>query len=188
MRNQATCHPEEVAHSFGMCRRCYMKIYNKQKYQQDRDKELARVKAYQANDGYSERRRELYLENLIRERAKQRKYHRENREARNAAHKEWIRKNKVKQRHAMWKREYGLDVETIRLALVEQQGLCAICKTNIIGSDTKGKLLLAVDHDHSTGAFRGLLCSKCNKGLGLFGDNEEGVAAALAYLQRASRS
>jgi hypothetical protein len=40
-----------------------------------------------------------------------------------------------------------------------------------------------VDHNHTTGKVRGLLCSSCNGALGLFKDNPEVVAAALLYLK-----
>lgn len=42
----------------------------------------------------------------------------------------------------------------------------------------------ALDHDHTTGAFRGWLCWHCNTALGLLGDCVEGVERALAYLKR----
>ena len=41
------------------------------------------------------------------------------------------------------------------------------------------------DHDHGTGAFRGWLCGKCNKGLGLLGDSLSGVERAATYLRGA---
>jgi hypothetical protein len=41
-----------------------------------------------------------------------------------------------------------------------------------------------MDHDHGTGAFRGWLCTPCNAGIGLLGDNAEGVRRALQYLSK----
>jgi hypothetical protein len=65
----------------------------------------------------------------------------------------------------------------------EQKGVCAKCgKTNDDG------VSLAVDHCHTTGTIRGLLCRKCNVGIGLLGDNIEGLQAALDYLLRAEAS
>lgn len=60
--------------------------------------------------------------------------------------------------------------------LAEQQGgACAICRA----TDKP----LNVDHDHRSGAIRGLLCSACNAGLGLFGDNPGRIAVAATYLR-----
>ena len=43
---------------------------------------------------------------------------------------------------------------------------------------------LFCDHDHATAKFRSWICRKCNSGIGLLGDSEEGVRQALAYLER----
>lgn len=50
---------------------------------------------------------------------------------------------------------------------------CAIC-----GGEGRD-----LDHDHASGAFRGVLCSPCNKGIGLLGDNSARLAAAARYLE-----
>src|SRR5262245_32129606 len=56
-----------------------------------------------------------------------------------------------------------------------QGGLCAICRK-------PSKLRLCVDHCHVTGMIRGLLCRKCNAGLGCLGEDQRALVAALAYL------
>ena len=43
---------------------------------------------------------------------------------------------------------------------------------------------LCYDHDHKTMEFRGVLCKKCNKGLGNLGDTLEGVMRAVNYLSK----
>ena len=58
--------------------------------------------------------------------------------------------------------------------LVALQGGCVIC-----GGDSKH---WHGDHDHATGAFRGVLCNRCNMGLGLFRDDRRLLQAADAYL------
>lgn len=50
-----------------------------------------------------------------------------------------------------------------------------------------GKRSMHLDHCHLTGAFRGWLCGRCNKGIGALGDYIGGVTLALQYLQRAYR-
>lgn len=60
-------------------------------------------------------------------------------------------------------RDYGLTEVQYEEMLTAQGGVCAICR----GSCPTGRSL-AVDHDHTTGAIRGLLCVRCNQGLGVY--------------------
>lgn len=77
------------------------------------------------------------------------------------------------------KRSFGMTVERYNEILRKQDGLCAICRRPPQGR----KKRLSVDHCHETGAIRGLLCDHCNRGLGLIGDNIEGLSRAIAYLR-----
>lgn len=56
---------------------------------------------------------------------------------------------------------------------------CEACDAPPNGSGS-----LHLDHDHTTGKFRGWLCSRCNTAIGKLGDNVAGVRRALAYLAR----
>jgi hypothetical protein len=62
--------------------------------------------------------------------------------------------------------------------LAQQNGVCEICKRTC----SSGKRL-AIDHNHSTGKIRGLLCGKCNCGLGMFLDSFELLESASRYLK-----
>lgn len=77
-------------------------------------------------------------------------------------------------------REFGMTEEDHTKMLSEQNGVCAIC-----GKPDPLSQALAVDHDHETGVVRGLLCSHCNKGLGLFRENAELLVAAAEYIKKA---
>lgn len=74
------------------------------------------------------------------------------------------------------KKKYGITPQEYEQRLASQGGVCAICKQPPAGKDH------AVDHCHSTGAVRGILCSKCNTGLGQFQDSPELLLNAVAYL------
>jgi hypothetical protein len=69
--------------------------------------------------------------------------------------------------------------------LEAQGGCCAVCRKPESARNKRGELLpLAVDHCHQTGKVRALLCSLCNKGIGLFGDDPALLRAAADYLER----
>lgn len=80
-------------------------------------------------------------------------------------------------------RLYGLSVEDYEHMNKVQGGACRICRQPERRVNTFGERRpLAVDHDHATGAIRGLLCADCNKALGLFGDKPSRLWRAWLYL------
>lgn len=91
------------------------------------------------------------------------------------------------------KSQYGLTPEDVAVMLDQQDGCCALC------GDRPGPLEngwyktghfresgLVIDHDHTTGAVRGMVCSNCNTGLGLLKEDPERLRRAIAYIQRCS--
>lgn len=87
---------------------------------------------------------------------------------------------KAVQRRGHYHRKYGCTPEFKEQLLESQGGVCAIC-----GKVADGKWHL--DHEHGTGRIRGVLCSRCNQGLGLFGDDPEVCSAAADYLSNPTR-
>ena len=82
------------------------------------------------------------------------------------------------------KTAFGLSLEVYNNMLSAQGGVCAICKKEESVLSVKGKTKsLAVDHCHTTGRVRGLLCQKCNQALGLFDDDLERLNSAISYLK-----
>lgn len=75
--------------------------------------------------------------------------------------------------------KYGISWKKYQEINISQNGVCAICKREC----TCGRKL-AVDHAHKTGVVRGLLCSRCNRGIGLFGDSADMLDAASNYLKK----
>lgn len=84
------------------------------------------------------------------------------------------------------KNVYGISLEQYAGMLEAQGGVCAICGRHETRTDARnGKVRhLSVDHCHKTRKVRGLLCSKCNIGLGKFDDSEEMLYRAIAYKQK----
>ena len=77
------------------------------------------------------------------------------------------------------KRNPGWDIDRYNEYLELQQGKCAICGT----TEYTNKDWCA-DHDHATNQPRGLLCGRCNAGLGYFKDNPEYLQSAINYLSK----
>lgn len=73
---------------------------------------------------------------------------------------------------------YNLSPAEFEAMNTAQNGRCAICG----GTETYEHRTLCVDHDHATGAVRGLLCTRCNKALGGFQDSPDLLMSAVAYL------
>jgi hypothetical protein len=69
--------------------------------------------------------------------------------------------------------------DTFDSKMRSQAGRCALC-----GDPPGGKRRLHHDHCHATGFDRGLLCARCNMGLGMFRDRPDLLRAAAAYLER----
>lgn len=88
---------------------------------------------------------------------------------------------RVANRNSAYKRRYNITLEDYNEMLVAQGHCCAICSC---GSWESRDGRLHVDHDHQTGEVRGLLCYKCNVGLGSFQDDPAGLRAAADYLER----
>lgn len=77
---------------------------------------------------------------------------------------------------------YGIDLDEYERLLASQDGGCAICGEAYCQDGRK----LHVDHDHSTGEVRGLLCHRCNTAIGLLKDDPNVVTKAVAYLKSSS--
>jgi Recombination endonuclease VII len=78
------------------------------------------------------------------------------------------------------KKMYGITLDQFAAMLAEQGSVCAICK-----ADTpRGKGAWHVDHCHSTGRVRGLLCHDCNTGIGKLKDSPQLLRDAISYLEK----
>ena len=84
-----------------------------------------------------------------------------------------------KRREVRLRKAYDLAPECYAEMLEQQGGVCALC-----GKTNKDGHALAVDHNHTTGNLRDLLCRKCNMGLGLFNEDIEVLTKTIEYLKK----
>lgn len=92
--------------------------------------------------------------------------------------RQYRQENPTKFRNYELKKRFGIGATEYDEILEKQNGKCAICG----GEDDH--FSLAVDHCHNKKHIRGLLCSKCNRGLGLFRDSPQLLKQAIEYLQQ----
>ena len=86
-------------------------------------------------------------------------------------------RNKEKRKSYYLKFTYGISLDQFNSLLTKQNNCCAICnRVSPTGYNWH------VDHCHKTGRIRGILCSKCNQGLGMFEENIISIKKAIEYL------
>lgn len=103
-----------------------------------------------------------------------------------ARDKRWDEANPVRRREISLKSYYKTNFKSLNLSesgylkmFDDQKNRCAICDVEFTG-ETKACL----DHCHTTGKARALLCNCCNAGLGMFRDQEAFLESAIKYLRR----
>jgi len=76
------------------------------------------------------------------------------------------------------KSRYGITPAKYASMLKHQQGCCKICAVQFSSEASP-----CIDHCHDTGKVRGLLCSRCNVGLGYFGDSPDILRRSITYIE-----
>ena len=141
----------------------------------------------------AEAARRWRAENPERAREINRRWRKHNPDAHKASQKRHYEKNKakIKARSAAWRknnitvarerarerhlrRMYGMSMAAFSALLRGQENRCAICRA--LDGDW------VVDHDHTSGAVRGVLCRQCNIALGGFKDSVAALTQAIKYL------
>ena len=141
---------------------------------------LAQRREYSAE--WYQRRKENARAANKRWREKNKEYVREKNEVYNG----WARATGRSAEHYL-KRKYGMSLADYERLFLFQGGRCAICYQPERFQHPRGDapVRLAVDHDHSNGMVRGLLCRRCNQAIGHFEENREWLLAAAEYVTAA---
>ena len=104
---------------------------------------------------------------------------------RRAAYRRNLDKNRDSVYEQSIRRRFGMSLDAYNDVLAHQGGVCALCGHPEKGSNRDGsQRRLHIDHDHSTGRIRSLLCSGCNAGLGGFKEDPHRMGEAIRYLKR----
>ena len=181
-------HEAEVGKRCKECKKIYrlnnpekIKAISKKYYINNPEKIKAISKKYYINNSekIKARKKEYLLNNSEKIKAIRKKYYINNPEIK-ARNKKYKLENPEKIKNTELVRTYGITLEMYNKMLVDQNFCCAICGKH----NSNFKKQLSVDHDHETGAVRGLLCHHCNTGIGMFKDNTEILKKATNYLEK----
>lgn len=134
---------------------------------------------------YNEYQRQWRAKNGDKVREHSAKWRENNKEHQKELTRQWRIANKERhaenmRRHA-YKKLYGITIEQYEDMLDAQGYACALCLKDI---DDNGGKEFDVDHCHTTGKVRGLLCRDCNRALGLFQDSPTLLERAAQYLRQ----
>lgn len=95
------------------------------------------------------------------------------------SYKRWKGENSEYLKRAWLRRAYNLTLEDYQKMLDDSGGFCEICSKPFDFDNREP----CVDHDHVTGIVRGLLCQKCNTGIGMLNDDATILQKAADYLR-----
>lgn len=146
------------------CKSCCI-VNNRTSYNNNKEKIIAQAKGY----------RDSKKESISK---KNKEYHLVNRDS-NLEYMKVYRDNNPDKLLGYKYSRYNITYAEYLVMLEDQNNVCRICLENC----PTGKRL-SVDHCHITGIVRGLLCTRCNMGLGYFKDNEDLLLEAIEYLRR----
>tara|TARA_R110002020_G_scaffold216534_1_gene424309 strand:- start:40 stop:519 length:480 start_codon:yes stop_codon:yes gene_type:complete len=146
------------------------KTYDEAYYKANKEKIITRNKAY-------------YEANKEKKLASYKAWYEANKEKKKAYNKAWYEANKekklAKSKTYSLKYKYNITLKERDFMLKKQNNKCKICNTKF------SKVKPNIDHCHTTNKVRGILCTMCNMGLGLFKDNTENLTNAITYLKEA---
>lgn len=158
-RRNATCHPDRPHFALGLCKQCYPREHRRRNIETIREKD---------NERYW-RDREKRIAYQVERHARKRQ--------------EDVEGVRWRDRIDKLRRRSGITLSLDEyLELIEAQGgKCPICGVSFADVGVK----IVIDHDHGDNFVRGILCRRCNAGLGLLGDDLETVIRAAEYLHDA---
>jgi len=113
---------------------------------------------------------------------KRNKYLEENKDKITEVRRKWAVKRASTKRTQHLFRTYGIEEIELSDKMNKQSGCCEICGNTLI--DRSGSNNFCVDHNHTTGEVRGLLCKKCNTALGMLEESIESANMLIKYIEK----
>ena len=155
------------------------KEYDKQYHLNHKEEKKEEKKKYKQD--YDLKNKEILKLKRFAHRAEKKKYNDDHREHLTECQKinrtNNIEKYRKKEKNYNLKKNYGINIDQYNDMLNAQNNKCLICHTEF-----KTMKSTYIDHNHITGKVRGLLCVKCNSGIGYLNDDINLLKEAINYL------
>jgi Recombination endonuclease VII len=162
--------------------------YKARRTGEQRETILAQKRAYLERNRDEINRTVRERRDPVKEKARYARYYALNKERILARNREYGRANAQRARDNKLRRDFGITLEQLNQMVADQNGCCKICGTQMHpGGDRENGVYrtgVCVDHDHETGGVRGVICSPCNTGLGMFKDDPARMRAAADYIDK----
>lgn len=113
-----------------------------------------------------------------------RKYYQDNIDKKREIGRKYYHKDPLREKARRYSKNFGISLSELEEMFKEQNNCCKICKKH----QKEFNKPLAVDHCHDTNLIRGLLCGRCNRGLGYFKDSPELLQSAMQYLEDSQKT
>jgi hypothetical protein len=160
------------------------KEYDKKRYKLNKKVIAEQQKTYNASHteerkSYNKQWRTENKEKLKKQKKKYNNKHKKERKNYLEKNKENFKEVRRKYYQTVKFKKYNITKEEYVELFNKQNGRCNICGTH----QSELKIALAIDHDHVTKKIRGLLCMKCNRGIGFFNDNTNFLLKAIEHLK-----
>ena len=154
---------------------------DKQYYEDNKEVILERQNQYYKDntDKCNESKRNYYANNKVKCNERDKKYRDNNKEKIKKVKKEYTKTHKKETKNLNLKRCYGITIEQYNQMFNVQEGKCKVCGKH----QSELYQPLGVDHNHTTGKVRGLLCPNCNSILGHAKDNTDTLQKVIIYLK-----
>lgn len=145
-----------------------------QKRYREKHKEKIKVTAKLSRQKHREKNRE-------KEAQRTKSYSLKNKEKIKLRRKQYLMSNRPKYRSSYLKRKYNITLDDYNRMVNEQNNLCKVCGKP--GDESNKNSVLHIDHCHSTGRVRGLLCDNCNRALGMVKEDIVILEALINYIK-----
>lgn len=163
MKRIPTCHPNEPHYASGLCEHCYHIEWRR----------LTKARRAENNRIWCQKHKKE-------RRAISSRWSKNNMGKVLEMQRAWRRRNPDKVFNQRLKVHYGITLKEYNALLEKQGGVCSICKSppNLLARQKR----LHTDHCHDTKKIRGLLCDRCNRGIGFFDERPDLLKNASDYL------